>query len=420
MRATPSRGVRAGRLGTVFAAALWATAGGSVSGQSPPAYRELFEDPPRTANLTQADLSNLARLVQLEARSMLVRVRSEIGVSPQGERLQDQIRLLWDAADAFSGALSVSPDPAEALEAARLTYVDLAAAYNRIRSTLGTLPGTAPLTSLSLRNLARLMAVIPPLLGQGLQDFEAERGGEPRSATLAEQLQALSTAVPQLRDRLEAAGPAVPQDLSGELDHLAELVRGLGRILTLRADEPDVASAFRPLRARALAIDQQIAESSLPEAIRAEWRTVQRQVDELGDALGFPREIVRVLPRAPRREVHQPLADLIDAATEKLETFLASRQLTLETAEEADDAGDLEADARKLRTRLLLLRQELIGIAPRSQIDRTLREVESAGRRLTNRADLAVRRPPDASLSHLEGIGQSIAKIQEQVSALLR
>src|SRR5262249_37294663 len=103
-------------------------------GQTPPGYSELFENPARTDQLTQADLPNLGRLVALEATSMFVHVRSELADSPESFRLLDEISTVWRAADAFSAAVSDGPSVPRRIEAGRLAFVDLDAAYYRLQA----------------------------------------------------------------------------------------------------------------------------------------------------------------------------------------------------------------------------------------------------------------------------------------------
>jgi len=69
-----------------------------VLGQTPPAYPELYRDPPRTDQLTPADLPNLGRQVILEATSMFVHARTELADSPESFRLLDPIMTLWNVA----------------------------------------------------------------------------------------------------------------------------------------------------------------------------------------------------------------------------------------------------------------------------------------------------------------------------------
>ena len=96
-----------------------------ASAQTPPGYTELFEDPPRTDQLTQADLPNLGRLVVLEATSMFVHARSDLYGSPECTSCWP-ISTRSGAADAFVAAVSGNPSQAQEIEAGRLVFPDLA------------------------------------------------------------------------------------------------------------------------------------------------------------------------------------------------------------------------------------------------------------------------------------------------------
>jgi hypothetical protein len=138
----------------------------SANAQTPPTYPELFVNPPRTDQLTQADLPNLSRLVVLESIAMFSNVTSELYEIREDSRLQNLIRNLWYAADQFNAAVSLYPTQVEQVAAGRLVFPDLAFAFDQIRGTLGRMPGTAPRTAVNFANLSRVIAVLGPLLDQ--------------------------------------------------------------------------------------------------------------------------------------------------------------------------------------------------------------------------------------------------------------
>ena len=109
-------------------------------GQTPPGYNALFQDSPRTDQLTQADLPNLGRLVVLEATSMFVHARSDLADSTESSFLLNEITTVWQAADAFVAAMSYYPTEAERLDAGRLAFPSLEVAFDRLRDTIGRFP----------------------------------------------------------------------------------------------------------------------------------------------------------------------------------------------------------------------------------------------------------------------------------------
>ena len=123
-------------------------------------------NPPQTEQLTQADLPNLSRIVVLESISMFNYTRAELYESPEGYRLLNLIRDLWYAADQFNAAVSGYPTLAEQVAAGRLTFPDVAAAFEPIRGSLGLVPVNAIRTDANFANLSRVIAVIGPLLDQ--------------------------------------------------------------------------------------------------------------------------------------------------------------------------------------------------------------------------------------------------------------
>ena len=112
------------------------------SGQTPPAYPELYRDPARTDQLTPADLPNLGRQVVLEATSMFVHVTVRAGRQPGGlsSARPDQ------GCSGTRPTRSWRPSPRErpasqALEAGCAGLPDLEAAFERVRATMGVVAG---------------------------------------------------------------------------------------------------------------------------------------------------------------------------------------------------------------------------------------------------------------------------------------
>ena len=105
------------------------------------------------------------RLV-LESISMFNYTRAELYDSPEGYRLLNLIRDLWYAADQFNAAVSGYPTLAERVAAGRLTFPNVAAAFEPIRGSLDRVPVNAIRTDANFSNLSRVIAVIGPLLDQ--------------------------------------------------------------------------------------------------------------------------------------------------------------------------------------------------------------------------------------------------------------
>ena len=296
---TAEEGSSPGLLALVFL--LSAT---TFAGRTAPAYPELYRDPPRTDQLIPADLPNLARQVVLEATSMFVHARSELSDSPEAFRLLDQIRALWNEADAFTAAVSTGDSASRALEAGWLVYPDLDAAYQRVRSTLEVLPGNAPRAAENLQSMSRAMAVIGPLLRQGLQQTAAPAG--PAAGQRERSLAVVAIrgpgpsptrcrpCAPRLRPR-----PAVsrarrlrsPTSSTCFANSVwawsASPCRGARNATSFRRSAPS---------AQAGRIDLEARTGGLPGRLWSSWCPIKARIDEIADRYQLPREVVLRLP----------------------------------------------------------------------------------------------------------------------------
>ncbi len=346
-----------------------------------PNYQRLFEDPPRTDLLTPADLPNLGRLVVLEATSMFVHARSELANSPNAFRMLDEIRNLWSAADAFTAAVADDPTSPLAIEAGRLSFGDLEAAFAQVRDSFAVLPGGAPLAGRNLMNTTRVVAVIGPLLRQGESQTSAAR---PRVLRTGPAVRAaadeIAGTVAALKRQIDAAPgqKAVSRnELDKELLGLMQLVEGLGRIARGATGVADLSASLRPIRSQVQRLDVELQKAGLSRVTRNdEWRAIRQRVDALADRLQLPREIVPPRPSAPR-----PAAPLL----EQLDRAASGAGRLAEDARAAGEALDhrlVAADASRLRHRLDLLRQALVGREPAASVTQALRGVEQALRQL--------------------------------------
>jgi hypothetical protein len=387
-----------------------------ASAQTRPGYQELFEDPPRTDQLTQADLPNLGRLVVLEATSMFVHARSELLDSPASFRLLDEINTLWNSADAFTAAVAFSPNENQRIEAGRLVFPELEAAFHRVRTTLGTLPGIAPRSAENLANMSRAVAVIGPLLRQEPPGLPAAPNrGDADAAVLTNQARELSSAVAPLKTHVkaEAGRRATLKTLDREIDVLESLIQGFERISSSQASERELIAAFRPIRAGAQRINRELQRSGLTAGGLNLWQAIKQQIDDLEARFQLPREIV---PR-PSREDARPLDPTIAAPFDK-----AVRELDVLVDRIASENPRLaqrdrvQVDARALTKRLFLIRQSLLGQAPREQADQALLDLDMSWRQLENE----LRSPGQGNAESLKTlrreVDEVVARSREQLS----
>ena len=260
-------------------------------GQTAPGYSELFQDPARTDQLTRADLPNMGRLVVLEATSMFVHARSELRDSPDSYLLLDEITTLWNAADAFTAAVSFYPLESQRIQAGRLTFPDLEEAFYQVRNTLGTMPGIATRTAENFVDMSSVIAVIGPLLEQtppGPLMVEDPREFDP--VVITNQARELSSAIVPLKTHVKAetGGGVKLETLDREIDVLEKLIQGFERISSGGANERDLVASFRPVRARAQRINRELQRVNLGGAGLSLWRHDRAANQRHGSAISDP------------------------------------------------------------------------------------------------------------------------------------
>jgi hypothetical protein len=386
----------------------------SANAQTPPTYPELFVNPPQTEQLTQADLPNLSRIVVLESIAMFSNVTSELYEIREDNRLQNLIRVLWYAADQFNAAVSLYPTLTEGVAAGRLTFPDVATAFDEIRGTLGRMPGTAPRTAVNFTNLSRVIAVIGPLLDQAPPSSNtAAATGEPPSGLddLRIQAQEIARELASLQDRLKKppAPPSASREIEPQLDMLAQLIQGFGRVVRGEPGEREAAASFRPIRSRAEEVHRAISRSDLPVALKSQWRAIYNMIDDAAAGFELPRQIV-----VRRRDV-AAAASASQAASSTgaiiRDIDSAVDRLSREAARLSDNSA-LADDVHELQIRLVVLRQQVLGREPEPRIRQTFGEVEMARRLLAERSRPIVQGRPQASDSLNRDIEAAIAQIR--------
>jgi hypothetical protein len=350
--------------------------------QTPPTYPELFQDPPRFDQLTQADVSNLGRLVVLEATSMFVHVRSDLAYSPELYSLLNDVVTVWHAADAFVAAVSYFPTEAQRIDAGRLAFPNLEAAFNQLRGSFLRFPGWSDRATLNLVYLSQSMAVIGPLLSENppaLAQVATPTSSGPSLTEVRELAREILPLIQSLRAGLATPETADRRELPGDLEVLESLAIGLDWIAFGRVADTELVAAIRPLRKLAQRIDLRMQREGPAQLMFSQWIAIRQRIDGLAAQFQLPREIIPLAALA--KSSREPgVIGAIHESVNEIETLLEGPGRAAAGAGAGEDA--VPADLRRLRTRLFLLRQHLLGESPGIQVDRALREVESAGRQL--------------------------------------
>ena len=364
--------------------ALLVSPGGSrqAFGQTAPAYPELYRDPPRTDQLTPADLPNLGRQVMLEATSMFVHVRSELSDSPEAFRLLDQIRALWNEADAFTAAVSSGGlGKSRQSRPARSRIPTWRRPSSGFAERSACLPGNAPRAALNLQAMSRPMAVIGPLLRQGLRadgDDSGDRGraetAEPGHPSYRGPDHRPSDSGSARRACQERVHEPLPPRSTGELDVLSQLCLGLARIAVPLSDDRDIISSVRPLRSQAQRIDLEARNGRFPgfgaRPVEHDQGSDRRHRRPAISSLA--RLIMRPSREAPVREAGAIAS--VEQAARAIDGFLQNDPSGATTR--AAENGLVEADARRLQSRLFMLRQQLLGRDAFPSISRAILDVK--------------------------------------------
>jgi hypothetical protein len=389
--------------------------GSSAPGQTPPGYSALFQDSPRTDQLTQADLPNLGRLVVLEATSMFVHARSELSDSPTSYRLLADINTLWNAADAFTAAVAYYPLEWQNIEAGRLTLPDLEAAFNQVRATFGVLPGGAWRASEDLLDMSRVMAVIGPLLSQAQPPPTAPETPPPatQGELVAAASQQLAAAIDAFRRQLAGKAPAnrPGDEVSQDLGTLAQLVAGLERVAAQGASEGEIVSSLRPLRSLAQRIDLELQRPGADGISHSrQWRPIQQQIDDLASQFQLPRIILVPAARARPADFDPALLASLDEAARDLAGAFAQ---ALSDPAPTATAAIITEDVRRLERRLMLLRQYVLGHEPAPVLDQALLDVETARRAVKDRVERAGETNRKAFARPIQSVDAAIAQARK-------
>jgi hypothetical protein len=167
-------------------------------------FDRYYQDFEPAGSLGVRDLPAIARLIVLETIAMSEHTRRELSGGPEGVRLGGFINGLWGASDAFYQAFADAgvEDPAT-VETQRLRLADVEAAYGEVGTSLGTLPGRAPLAARNYERAGRLIAEARAVLGP------PGAGPNPATTAPAREAQVLRQSLRRIGDALAAISQAL-------------------------------------------------------------------------------------------------------------------------------------------------------------------------------------------------------------------
>ena len=150
-------------------------------------------------------------------------------------------------------------------------------------------------------------------------------------------------------------------------------------------DDRNVLASVRPLRSLAQRIDLEARNGRFPRSLLSQWGPIKRRIDAIADRFQLPREVDPITPRdAPPRDAGAIAS--VEKAAMSIDEFLQQDASVAPSG--APGSGPLEADARRLQSRLYLLRQQLLGREAAGPIRQSVLDVMTARRQFEARAGL--------------------------------
>ena len=245
------------------------------------------------------DLSNLTRLMTLQSVAMLADIHADMPGTITGNRLEGQIRQLWDATEDMSETIGTAPLDSRVLLRVEEKYVDVQNAYLQLNSTLGELPGISNRASAHLQGFGRLTAATNSVMRAIDADLRAPvrlaTTRKPNVERLREQARLFSNDVVGLDAKVKnlKQRDATSAALARDLDELFRSTQEFLRAVAPASSTEQIRSAFRPVQQNLARADARITKLSLPTDFTRNWRGMRNRLSAINDEIGLPRLIDR-------------------------------------------------------------------------------------------------------------------------------
>jgi hypothetical protein len=240
------------------------------------------------------DLATLSHLAVLESIAMLADIQADMTNTPLGDRLEPQVRNLWDAAARFEERVSANPVNSQSIGGVQPVFNDMRAAYRDIAATLGGSAALSGRASAHLEGISRLTTATDSVM----RAIEAEKPDNLRDRgfkNLDRDVRLLGAALGGYIQNVKAAkmqGPAW-QTVSDNLTELLTQVRALTTRLGEQAARNEVAASIETIRRHTWQIEAQMARLKLPTDLERRWKLVRERLNVVSDRLGLPRVFER-------------------------------------------------------------------------------------------------------------------------------
>jgi hypothetical protein len=331
-----------------------------------------INQPPSPAN----QLGDLVSRLPAAARLAIDTINFEIGGTSQGRQANLQAVALLDATNRLQQISAAgSPRPTEILPMIDNADRTLMA----LTGTLSNPPGMAPSAAGVVRRIGTMLSETRLALGPG---SAPERPTYPTPGSpypgnsgisswqIAEQVAAARRAAESLIQTLtsQAYQDYAYNIVLRDLDTLASRLAGLETLVRSGASRDRLSWEVQSLSDSADRVQTQLAAGRLPYAARLYWQSLQSSVLQLREAVGVTTGGGSTSVLRPAAW-HESLLPLLDQAAAQIDVFLAG---TMPLVYGIPEVPSVQADARSLKSRVILLRQQAGYGQPASALKQTL------------------------------------------------
>lgn len=337
--------------------------------------REILLDSQSPQGETQAWREVTARL-PAAARLAIDTIQFEIAGTPQGRQANLQAVALLDAVNRLDQL------PSNARAADVLSALDGAdRSLTALSTTLSNPPGAAPSAASVARRIGTMLTETRTVLsptGSTPRPTSALPADVPKSDVspsspdawswkLADQISSARRAAESLIQVLtsQAYQDYTYNTVLRDLDTLASRLANLESLARSSASRERLALEVQSLGDSAQRIETQLGGGRLPYTARLYWQSLQSSLAQLRETTGAAGGSTVLRPTA----WHESLLPMLDQAAAQIEVFLAGTSpLIYQVAE----VPSVQADARSLKSRVMLLREQAGNGQPAAVLKQTL------------------------------------------------
>jgi len=366
----------------------------------------------------------------------------EIGSTPQGRQAKLQAQSLLDSANRLQQSAASRPTDLS-LE---LSNVDRA--YQALQSTLSNPPGTAPSAAGVVRRIGSMLAeargvgggytstlpvntypqypgsTVPGVpaggYGSGQPNYGQPGYGQQGygQQSLLDQIAAARRAAESLIQTLTSqpyqdyAYNVVLRDL----DTMASRLASLDPLVRSGAPRERVSMEIQSLVDSGERIKAQFSSGRLPYSARLYWQSLDSSLALLRDSAGVVPSAVASTTLLRPTVLHENLLPLLDQAAAQIDVFSAGIQPLIYSVA---DVPSIQADARSLKSRVLLMRQQAGSGQPASVLKQTLSGMVIDYQDAFNRWNRVISTSSLISPARLSSVGETLNRVEQNINSAL-